>query len=75
MENISMSQSYFVQDCPTCGRALRIRVQYLGKTLNCVHCRGKLEALDPENSADVPATEGLALLRRANELLGESRIA
>ena len=23
--------TYFVQECPTCGRSLQVRVEYLGK--------------------------------------------
>ncbi len=65
-----MSKStYFVQECPTCGRSLEIRVEYLGKRVACRHCRGELVASDPSAA---PATASLttsALLRRANELL------
>lgn len=65
-----MSKStYFVQECPTCGRSLEIRVEYLGKRVACRHCRGELVASDP---AAAPASASLtssALLRRANELL------
>ena len=65
--------TYFVQDCPTCGRALHIRVEYLGRELSCQHCRGKLEARDPETVE--PKQDGLALIQRADELLNQSRIA
>ncbi len=27
--------TYFVQECPTCGRRLQIRVEYLGKRVVC----------------------------------------
>ena len=67
--------TYFVQECPTCGRALHIRVEYLGRELTCQHCRGKLEARDPDD-ATVPAhSDGLSLLRRADELLNQARSA
>jgi hypothetical protein len=60
---------YFVRECPTCGRHLHIRVEYLGKKVVCQHCHGKLEARDPA-ADDAPATEpAQALLRRAEELL------
>lgn len=66
--------TYFVQECPTCGRALQIRVEYLGRALTCQHCRGKLEARDPEN--ELPqVNDSLALLQRADELLSQSKIA
>ena len=38
---------YFVQECPTCGRRLQIRVDYLGREVVCQHCQGKFVARDP----------------------------
>ena len=67
--------TYFVQQCPTCGRALHIKVKYLGRELTCQHCRGKLEARDPEDVANLPANESLELIRRADELLSQAKIA
>lgn len=32
------SRTIFVRSCPTCGRALEIRVELLGKDVECVHC-------------------------------------
>ena len=29
------SPLYFIQECPTCGRSLQIRVGYLGKQVVC----------------------------------------
>jgi hypothetical protein len=65
--------TYFVQECPTCSRALHIQVKYLGRQLTCQHCRGKLEARHPEDAA--PVNNSMALLQRADELLNQSRIA
>ncbi len=65
-----MSRStYFVQECPTCGRSLQVRVEYLGRQLVCQHCRGRFEACDPASAAYPPPKSGLNLLRRADELL------
>lgn len=65
-----MSRStYFVQECPTCGRSLQIRVEYLGKRVVCQHCHALFEACDPDSAAYPPSQSGLALLRRAEELL------
>ena len=66
-----MSKStYFVQECPTCGRRLQIRVEYLGKTVVCQHCRGRLVAMDPETHRYPNAAHAAdTLLRRADELL------
>jgi len=65
-----MSRStYFIQECPTCGRTLQIRVEYLGKRVVCQHCHAKFEACDPESAAYPPSESGISLLRRAEELL------
>jgi hypothetical protein len=61
--------TYFLQDCPTCGRRLQIRVEYLGRTVVCQHCRGNLTATDPASiRTDCEDSSG-ALLRRADQLL------
>lgn len=64
-----MSQTHFVQQCPTCGRSLRVRVEYLGRQVACQHCHGRLLACDPESPQRSLSDSGLALLRRADELL------
>ena len=61
--------TYFVQECPTCGRTAQIRVEYLGRTVFCRHCRGEFEACDPSSTTYPPPESGIALLRRADELL------
>jgi hypothetical protein len=73
--------TYFVQDCPTCGRKLNIRVEYLGRKVVCQHCNGNFVAWDPDNAppTNPPSTSlsGTKLLERAQELidLAESKIA
>jgi hypothetical protein len=49
---------------------LQIRVEYLGKSVVCQHCRGRLTATDPA-SHRYPAAGHASdeLLRRADELL------
>ena len=65
-----MSKStYFVQGCPTCGRRLQIRVEYLGKKVVCQHCQGRFLAADPANLRCECVVDESALLRRADELL------
>ena len=60
---------YYVQECPTCGRSLQIRVAYLGRRMVCQHCLGEFEATDPANKqGSVPETNG-DLLARADDLL------
>ena len=41
--------TFFVQQCPTCGRNLHVRVEYLGRSIACQHCHGEFTAT--ENSA------------------------
>jgi hypothetical protein len=48
---------------------LQIRVVYLGKNVVCQHCHGKFLACDPASGAALPNDSGMALLKRADELL------
>lgn len=61
--------AYFNQECPICGRHLRVRVAYLGKQVACQHCDGRFEACDPESASYSSGKSGLALLDRADELI------
>ena len=63
--------TYFVQGCPTCGRNLQIRVQYLGKRVVCQHCSARFVATDSDNPA-VAGESGTSLLERADQLLLEA---
>ena len=67
--------TYYIQDCPTCGRCLRVRVEHLGRELTCQHCRGKIVARDPEDVAAPAKKTRLELLDRADELLSQVRLA
>jgi len=65
-----MSRStYFVQECPTCGRNLQVRVHYLGKQVVCQHCGARFEACDPSSGAYPPPGSSLSLMERAEQLL------
>ncbi len=64
--------TYFVQGCPTCGRRLHIRVEYLGKKVVCQHCRGQFTACDPTSRPCEERESTEALLRRADELLRDA---
>jgi DNA-directed RNA polymerase subunit RPC12/RpoP len=67
-----MSRStYFVQECPTCGRSLQVRVEYLGRQVVCQHCHGRFEASDADGVLKGSSSD---LLRRANELLESSTL-
>lgn len=41
-------RNFFYQECPVCGRHLRIRLEHLGRELACTHCQGNFTARDPE---------------------------
>ncbi len=61
--------TYFVQECPTCGRNLQVRVEYLGKLVVCQHCSARFEACQPGSAAYPPPSSSLSLLERAEQLL------
>jgi hypothetical protein len=63
------SATYFVQECPTCGRNLQVRVEYLGKRVACQHCSARFQACDPASQAYPPEDSSLSLLERAEELI------
>lgn len=45
-------RNYYYQECPVCGRQLRIRVDHLGRELACSHCHGLFVARDPAIAQD-----------------------
>jgi hypothetical protein len=63
------STIYFVQECPTCGRNLQVRVKYLGKNVVCQHCSAEFEACDPSSATYPPSESSLSLLNRADALI------
>lgn len=64
-----MAATYFVQECPTCGRNLQVRIEYMGKRVVCQHCQAKFEACDPTSAAYPPMESSLSLLARADQLI------
>ena len=66
---MSSRTMFFVQDCPTCGRRVRVNVEYLGKAIQCRSCRAVFVACDPEQESSCSDSSS-ALLRRVDELLG-----
>ncbi len=61
--------TYFTQECPTCGRRLQIRVEFLGKGVVCQHCRGEFVARDPSSDRYPESRPPKTLLHRVDELL------
>jgi len=58
--------TFFVQECPTCGRKLEVLVEYLVRSLACKHCGGRFLAQYGTSTA-----AGQSLLNRADALLRE----
>lgn len=47
------SGTFFVRSCPTCGRNLEVRVELLGREVECVHCGANFKATEEgRNAAD-----------------------
>jgi len=65
------SSTYFLQECPTCGRRSQVRVEYLGRQVVCQHCQAEFTAIDPA-TARFDEAEPNRLLRRADELLAST---
>ena len=65
------SATYFVQECPTCGRRLQVRLEYLGKTIACPYCEGRLEASDPAMDG-AKLSDSSELLLKADALLASA---
>ena len=58
--------TYFVQECPTCGRRLQVRVEHMGKRVACRHCNARFLATDGAGDA---VSASWALMARADELI------
>lgn len=64
------TSTFFVQACPTCGRRVEVRVEYLGRRVACDHCGGRFIAEDPSGvDSGSLAISGMDLLSRADRLL------
>lgn len=66
--------TYFVQECPTCGRGLEIRVEYFGRSMVCQHCGGSFVATQGASGGQESATASVLTdsMRRAEELLNRA---
>ncbi|MFN0020323.1 MAG: hypothetical protein ACKVP0_18850 [Pirellulaceae bacterium] len=70
-----MPSAYFFQDCPTCGRHVRIKAEYLGKRMSCLHCEGEFTAADRESRFDAAETRASSVLQAMESLLSVPRPA
>jgi len=61
---------YFVQECPTCGRRLDVKVNLLGKKILCEHCRASFLATDcTEDPESIFSCGHEDLMERADHLI------
>lgn len=68
------SGAYFIRSCPTCGRSLEVRVEYLGKTVSCKHCSAEFDTSDPPYISDSSSDSSFNLLARAEELIESVKV-
>jgi len=60
--------TFFVIECPTCGRKLQVRIEYLGREMMCNHCGGDFIA-EEGTSPQPPPESNDAIIARVDELL------
>src|SRR6188768_938375 len=65
---LPVPSAYFFQDCPTCGRHVRIKAEYLGKRMSCLHCEGEFTATDRDSRFHVPENRSGGLLQAVETL-------
>ena len=65
--------TFFVKECPTCGRKLQVRLEYLGREMMCNHCGGDFIA--DESTSPKPSPESNeAIIARVDELLDSEQV-
>ena len=42
--------TFFIRECPACGRPIQIKVEYWGRRLYCQHCGCRFLAMDRPDS-------------------------
>lgn len=71
-ESERLTDVFFNQPCPVCGRMLNIRVQLLGRRVYCQHCGGGFTAIG-ESLGRPPASDRVdELLARAERALEQA---
>ena len=69
------SPVFFHQQCPVCGRVVRVRVSLLGRQVFCQHCQGSFVATDASLGGCEPVATPVVvddLIERANDLLARA---
>jgi hypothetical protein len=46
------AMTIFYQECPICGRSLRIPAKYFGRLMSCTHCQGEFRAGDSARNCE-----------------------
>lgn len=59
----------FTQNCPTCGRQLRIHIEFIDERVCCKHCQADFVACDPNHPRSNGDCWRSCLLEKADELL------
>ena len=62
------SGTFFVKSCPTCGRKLEIRVELLGREVECVHCSANFVA-DTQEAKQIDDQKIEQVLAKAQEYI------
>ena len=70
---MSALATVFYQECPTCGRTLRVAVKYFGRTMSCGHCGGEFLA-DPNSMRSAAPFDPTASARVIIDLAESARI-
>lgn len=60
--------AFFSQECPACGRQVRVRFEHLDRQIGCRHCGCQLTASDGVSPEATPSATD-AMMQRANQLL------
>ena len=58
-----MGATYYIQICPTCGRRLEVKIEYIGLEVSCYHCRARFHA---ENLCENYLPDSLVASHNAN---------
>lgn len=70
---MSALTTVFHQECPTCGRTLRVAVKYFGRSMSCAHCGGEFIA-DPDATRSSNPIDPTASARVIVDLAESARI-
>jgi hypothetical protein len=71
---MSAVTTVFYQECPTCGRSLRVAVKYFGRSMSCGHCGGEFVA-NPGELRSTPPVDPTASARVIVELAESARVS